>query len=138
MGPAPTSSHGKWSTPRSGSIGKAGICTCATSGTTNFVCTTSNAKIARRQGVTIDTVRRWRDRYANAHAWSPRPGRASCTPAGTGALPVLPGPSRPRRLRMPPTGMPLTPQVFYEMNPGTSTFPPCRAKCPRTPRTGIN
>ncbi len=24
----------------------------------------SNAKIARRQGVTIDTVRRWRDRYA--------------------------------------------------------------------------
>jgi hypothetical protein len=28
-------------TPRSGSIGKAGIFTCATSGTTNFVCTTS-------------------------------------------------------------------------------------------------
>jgi transposase len=25
----------------------------------------SNAKIAHRQGVTIDTVRRWRDRYAD-------------------------------------------------------------------------
>jgi transposase len=25
----------------------------------------SNAKISRRQGVTIDTVRRWRDRYAD-------------------------------------------------------------------------